>query len=81
MTETSPKELPFWNPDLPLKQRVDDLVSRLTLEEKVAQLLHGAPAVERLGIPAYNWWNEALHGVAWAGVATVFPEPIGLVPT
>ncbi|NOZ57380.1 MAG: hypothetical protein GXO73_11405 [Calditrichaeota bacterium] len=77
----NPKDLPFWNPDLPLRERVDDLISRLTLEEKVAQMLHAAPGVERLGLPQYNWWNEALHGVAWAGVATVFPEPIGLAAT
>ncbi len=77
----NPKKLPFWDPDLPLRKRVDDLLSRLTLEEKVSQMLHGAPAVERLGLPQYNWWNEALHGVAWAGVATVFPEPIGLAAT
>ncbi len=69
---------PFQNPELPVDQRVDDLISRLSLEEKAAQMLHEAPAIERLGIPAYNWWNEALHGVARAGVATVFPQAIGL---
>src|SRR5262245_65551876 len=72
---------PFQNPDLPLEERVDDLVSRLTLEEKTAQMLHEAPAIPRLGIPAYNWWNECLHGVARAGVATVFPQAIGLAAT
>ena len=71
-------DLPFQDPDLPLDARVADLVSRLTLAEKAAQLLHEAPAVPRLGLPAYNWWNEALHGVARAGVATVFPQAIGL---
>ncbi len=70
--------LPFQDPDLGLDARVHDLLSRLTLDEKAAQLLHEAPAIERLGIPAYNWWNEALHGVARAGVATVFPQAIGL---
>lgn len=59
-------------------KRAKELVSQMTLEEKVLQTLHGAPAIERLGIKAYNWWNEALHGVARAGVATVFPQAIGL---
>jgi beta-glucosidase len=57
---------------------VDDLVSRLTLVEKAGQMLYEAPAIPRLGIPSYNWWNECLHGVARAGVATVFPQSIGL---
>ena len=60
------------------RKRAEELVSKMTLEEKVYQTLHSAPAVERLGIPAYNWWNEALHGVGRAGVATVFPQAIGL---
>ena len=63
------------------KERVDDLVSRMTLEEKISQMVHDAPAIERLGIPAYGWWNECLHGVARAGVATVFPQAIGLAAT
>lgn len=66
---------------LPFKERAKDLVSRMTIEEKVSQMLNDAPAVERLGIPAYNWWNECLHGVARAGVATVFPQAIGLAAT
>ncbi len=61
--------------------RAADLVSRMTLEEKVAQMQNAAPAVERLGVPAYDWWNEALHGVARAGQATVFPQAIGLAAT
>lgn len=69
---------PFQNPNLPVEERVNDLVSRLTLEEKVRQMVHEAPAIERLGIPQYNWWNECLHGVGRAGLATVFPQPIGL---
>ncbi len=69
---------PYMNPDLSVKERADDLVGRMTLEEKIAQTLNNAPAIERLGIPAYEWWNEALHGVARAGVATVFPQAIGL---
>jgi beta-glucosidase len=69
---------PFQDPDRPIGERVEDLVSRLTLEEKAGQMLHESPAVPRLGIPEYNWWNEALHGVARAGIATVFPQAIGL---
>ena len=61
-----------------MKRGVRDLVSKMTLEEKVSQLRYDAPAVKRLGIPSYNWWNEALHGVARAGAATVFPQAIGL---
>ena len=60
------------------RRQAKELVSKMSLEEKINQMLHGAPAIERLGIPAYNWWNEALHGVARAGVATVFPQAIGL---
>jgi beta-glucosidase len=62
-------------------ERATDLVSRMTLEEKVAQLGNNAPAIPRLGVPAYEWWNEALHGVARAGAATVFPQAIGLAAT
>ncbi|MCE5344673.1 MAG: glycoside hydrolase family 3 C-terminal domain-containing protein [Bacteroidales bacterium] len=68
--------LPFRNPSLSTEERVADLVSRMTLQEKADQLLYTAPAIPRLGIPAYNWWNEALHGVARAGYATVFPQSI-----
>jgi beta-glucosidase len=68
----------FRDPDAPLDARVNDIVSRLTLEEKASQMVNQARAIPRLGIPAYNWWNEALHGVARAGLATVFPEPVGL---
>ncbi|MGB9596874.1 MAG: glycosyl hydrolase, partial [Candidatus Poribacteria bacterium] len=71
-------EFPFQDPSLPIEQRVDDLVSRLTLEEKVSQMVHSASAIPRLGIPEYNWWNECLHGVARAGIATVFPQAIGM---
>ncbi len=71
----------YKNPDLPAEQRAADLVSRMTLEEKVLQMQNSAPALERLGIPAYDWWNEALHGVARAGEATVFPQAIGLAAT
>ena len=70
--------LPFMNPDLPVDQRVDDLVGRMTLDDKIGQMMNAAPAIPRLGIPEYNWWNECLHGVARAGLATVFPQAIGL---
>ena len=76
--ETKPAYL---DESLSFEERAKDLVSRMTLEEKVTQMLHGAPAIPRLGIPAYNWWNEALHGVARAGVATVFPQAIGIAAT
>lgn len=71
----------FLDPSLGLEQRVDDLVSRMTLEEKIGQMVNDAPAIERLGIPRYNWWSEGLHGVARAGLATVFPQAIGLGAT
>src|SRR5438309_1923807 len=71
----------YLDPSLPLEQRVNDLVSRITLEEKVAQMQDVAPGIPRLSIPAYNWWNEGLHGVARAGNATVFPQAIGLAAT
>jgi len=60
------------------EKRAKELVSKMTLEEKVAQMRYDAPAIERLGVPAYNWWNECLHGVARAGRATVFPQAIGM---
>ena len=72
------EKFPFQNPSLSVETRVNDLVSRLTLEEKVSQMVHGASAIPRLGIPEYNWWNECLHGVARAGIATVFPQAIGM---
>src|SRR5215467_2017435 len=72
---------PYLDPSLPVDQRVNDLVSRMTLEEKASQMQDVAHAIPRLGIPAYNWWNEGLHGVARAGVATVFPQAIGLAAT
>lgn len=75
-------EYPFQNPDLAIDQRVNDLVGRLTLAEKVSQMLNASPAIDRLGIPAYNWWNEALHGVARTGLkTTVFPQAIGMAAT
>ncbi len=75
---TASPSLPYQDIILNPEDRAADLVSRMTLEEKVSQTLHDAPAVERLGIPAYNWWNECLHGVGRAGIATVFPQAIGM---
>src|SRR5450432_1825689 len=72
---------PYRDANLPVELRVKDLVSRMTLEEKVSQLGHTADAIPRLGVPEYNWWNEGLHGVARAGTATVFPQAIGLAAT
>lgn len=73
---------PFQDPDLGVDERVADLVSRLTLEEKIGQLMHTAPAIPRLGVPEYSWWSEALHGVARSGEAvTVFPQAIALAAT
>jgi beta-glucosidase len=72
------QQLPYLDTGLSFGARVDDLVSRMTMEEKAAQLLYTAPAIPRLGVPEYNWWNEALHGVARAGYATVFPQSITL---
>ncbi len=66
---------------LSFEERVKDLVSQMTLEEKTTQMLFNSPAIPRLGIPSYNWWNEALHGIARAGVATVFPQAIGMAAT
>ncbi len=72
---------PFNDPNLPAETRVNDLVSRMTLEEKIGQMQNTSPAIDRLGIPAYNWWNECLHGVARNGVATVFPQAIAMAAT
>src|SRR6187455_3363876 len=68
----------FRDASLPIDVRVNDLLKQLNLEEKISLLGYQSKAVSRLGIPAYNWWNEALHGVARAGNATVFPQAIGL---
>jgi beta-glucosidase len=80
-TGQSPALPPYLDPAQPLNLRVDDLISRMTLEEKASQLVNQARAIPRLQVPAYDWWSEALHGVANAGTATVFPEPIGLAAT
>ena len=75
------QSFPFQNPELTIDERVNDLVGRMTLEEKIGQMMNTAPAIERLNIPAYDWWNESLHGVARAGKATVFPQAIGMAAT
>jgi beta-glucosidase len=71
----------YLNPALSMNRRVDDLVSRMTIEEKASQFSSTSPAVPRLQIPEYNWWSEALHGVANQGIATVFPQAVGLGAT
>ena len=68
----------YLDPDAPCAARVDDLLYRMTLDEKISQMINEAPAIPRLGVPEYNWWNECLHGVARAGRATVFPQSIGM---
>jgi beta-glucosidase len=75
------QEVPYKNAFLPADARAKDLLSRLTTEEKVSLMMNDSPAISRLGIPRYDWWNEALHGVARAGRATVFPQAIGLAAT
>jgi beta-glucosidase len=77
----SAKSLPYLDPSLPKEQRAADLVSRMTLEEKVAETMNSSAAIPRLGVPAYDWWNEGLHGVARSGYATMFPQAIGMAAT
>ncbi len=77
----STSAFPFLDPDRPLEERIEDLVGRMTLAEKCSQLRYDSPAIERLGVPAYNWWSEALHGVGRNGRATVFPQAIGMAAT
>ena len=80
-TIANAQPLPFRNAALPAADRVSDLLSRLTLEEKISLLGYRSKSVDRLSIPAYNWWNEGLHGVARAGEATIFPQAIGMAAT
>ncbi len=75
------KPAPYLDSSLPTQQRVDDLVSRMTLDEKVAQLINTTPAIPRLGVPAYDYWSEGLHGIARSGYATMFPQAIGMAAT
>ena len=74
----SAQTLPYQNPQLTPQQRADDLLGRLTLDEKVRLMMDSSPAIERLGIPQFQWWNEALHGVGRNGYATVFPITMGM---
>src|SRR5919205_3292821 len=76
-----PTDAIYNDPSRPLEERVRDLVSRMTLEEKASQMLYASQAIPRLDIPEYNWWNECLHGVARNGRATLFPQAIGLAAT
>lgn len=79
MCLSAQEKLSFRDTQLPIEQRVEDLVGRLTLEEKVKQMLNSTPPIERLGIPAYNWWNECLHGIGRSKYSvTVFPQAIGM---
>ena len=79
---TNKDECKFQNPDLSIEERVDDLISRMTLEEKVSQMMNNSPAIERLGVPAYNWWNEGLHGVARSPYpVTSYPQAIAMAAT
>src|SRR5580700_11984403 len=73
--------LPYQDPKLPIEQRVDDLVSRMTLDEKTSEMINTSAAVPRLNVPAYDWWSEGLHGVARSGYATLFPQAIGMAAT
>src|SRR5689334_12014682 len=75
------QKVAYLNPALSIDARAKDLVSRMTLEEKVQQMMYNAPAIPRLNVPEYNWWNEALHGVGRSGRATVFPQAIGMGAT
>lgn len=77
----TPDRIIYRDPSYSFEERVADLISRMTIEEKVSQMGSVAPAIARLDIPQYNWWNEGLHGVARAGIATVFPQGIGLAST
>jgi len=77
----SQTSFPFQDPALPMSVRVSDLVSRMTLKEKIGQMQNHAPTIQRLGIAEYDWWSEALHGVARTGFATVFPQAIGMAAT
>jgi len=79
--QSSTQSFQFMNTALPIDQRVNDLIGRMTLEEKVSQMRDHSPAIERLGVPKYDWWNEGLHGVAFAGYSTNFPQVIGMAAT
>ena len=81
--QSKPQNSPpaYRNTSLPVEKRVEDLVSRMTVAEKVLQMQRTAPEIPRLGVPSYDWWSEALHGVSRSGYATVFPQAIGMAAT
>jgi beta-glucosidase len=79
--QTSPANPLYLDPAQPVEVRVNDLVSRMTLEEKISQLVNQSREIPRLQVPTYDWWSEALHGIAGPEIATVFPEPIALAAT
>ena len=81
MKEEISHDFPWYNPEFPFEERLQMLIGEMTVEEKISQLTHDAAVIERLGVPEYNWWSEALHGIARNGRATVFPQPIGLAAT
>lgn len=77
----SANEHPYQQTDLSNQERVKDLIGRMSLEEKVSQMMYNSPGIEQLDVPAYNWWNEALHGIGRSGLATIFPQAIGMGAT
>ena len=77
-TNLAAQQLPYQNPNLTAEERAEDLLGRLTLEEKARLMRNGSPAIPRLGIPAFDWWSEALHGVGRNGISTTFPSCIGM---
>ncbi len=81
VTESTEYDFPWYNPEIAFEERLQLLIDEMTIEEKISQLTFDAAAIERLGVPEYNWWSEALHGVARNGRATVFPQPIGMGAT
>lgn len=81
MSDKKKKKKDFSNPEIPIEARLEDLLNRLSIEEKIRQLSNSAPGIDRLGIPPYNYWNESLHGVARNGQATVFPQGIAMAAT
>jgi len=80
-SEASSFDFPWYNPEISFEERVQLLIAEMTIEEKISQLTYDAAPIQRLGVPEYNWWSEALHGVARNGRATVFPQPIGMAAT
>ncbi|MBR6292532.1 MAG: glycoside hydrolase family 3 protein, partial [Bacteroidales bacterium] len=81
LTASYAQQLPWQDTSRSIDDRVEWLIENLTLDEKLSLMVHQNPAIERVGLPAYSWWNEALHGVGRAGLATVYPMPIALAAT